>query len=115
VTKEKGNRIKIAFFDVDGLLVDSERMFNRCWVQAAQRLGYPLTPTMALELRSLDSKLAKEKFLSWFHDKEAYPQVRALRKQMMSEELAKEPVLSKPGVNVCLFHKIRCCRGSCIQ
>ena len=89
---------KVLFLDVDGLLVDSERVFNVCWRKAAESEGYSMTYEQALQLRSLDSGLAKDLFRSWYGDDNAYPAIRAARKMIMSEAVAKEPLVVKPGV-----------------
>ena len=37
-------RFKAAIFDMDGLLIDSERHIMRAWIDGARALGYPLAP-----------------------------------------------------------------------
>lgn len=92
-------KYKAIFLDVDGVLVDSEKVFNVCWRKAAEQEGYQMTFGQALELRSLDSGLAKELFLSWYGDENAYPSIRAARKALMSEMTAQEPLKAKAGVS----------------
>lgn len=84
--------------DVDGVLVDSERVFNACWRKAAEREGYAMTYEQALQLRSLDAGLAKDLFKRWYGDDNAYPSIRAARRALMAEAVAKEPLRAKPGV-----------------
>jgi len=89
---------KVIFLDVDGVLVDSERVFNVCWRKAAASEGYSMTYEQALQLRSLDSGLAKDLFRRWYGNDNAYPAIRTTRKLIMSEDVAKEPLFAKPGV-----------------
>ena len=77
---------KVAVFDVDGLLIDSEPAYNEYWQRAGRELGYELTKDMVLELRSLDASLAQEKFAAWFGDADAYLRVRTRRREMMSAD-----------------------------
>ena len=35
---------KLAIFDLDGTLLDTEKLYQRFWVEAANRLGYPMKP-----------------------------------------------------------------------
>lgn len=89
---------KVIFLDVDGVLVDSERVFNSCWRKAAEVEGYSMTYEQALQLRSLDSGLARDLFRSWYGNDDAYPAIRAARKLIMAEAVAKEPLRAKAGV-----------------
>lgn len=89
---------KAIFLDVDGVLVDSEKVFNQCWRKAAEEEGYEMTFEQALELRSLDSSLAKELFKKWYGNEDAYPAIRQRRKAIMAERNKKEILERKPGV-----------------
>ena len=40
-------------FDMDGVVIDSERLFTRFWMESAADLGFPMTREQALQLRSL--------------------------------------------------------------
>lgn len=91
-------KFKAIFLDVDGVLVDSEKVFNACWRQAAEDEGYEMTFEQALELRSLDSSLAKELFKKWYGHEEAYPAIRQRRKAIMAERNKEEKLEAKPGV-----------------
>lgn len=91
--------IKYFLFDVDGLLVDSERIFNICWREGAKAQGYNLTFEQALQLRSCDSKLAKSLFVEWFNDEDAYTKVRAARKELMADVKKYGVPSLKPGIN----------------
>lgn len=77
--------IKVAFFDFDGTLVDSERIYNKYWRLAANENGYNLTFEQALNLRSLDKRLAREYFIKLFKD-DVYDDIRKTRCNMMKKE-----------------------------
>lgn len=89
-------KYKAIFLDVDGVLVDSEKVFNACWRQAASVEGYEMTYDQALELRSLDSTMAKKLFRSWYSNDEAYPAIRQRRKIIMAERNKTEKLEGKP-------------------
>lgn len=95
----KTTGIKFFLFDVDGLLVDSERIFNVCWIEGARSIGYNLTFEQALQLRSCDSMLAKKLFATWFNDETAYAKVRSARKELMSDTKKYGIPSLKPGIN----------------
>lgn len=91
-------KFKAILLDVDGVLVDSEKVFNACWRKAAEEEGYEMTFDQALELRSLDSSLAKDLFKKWYGDEEAYTAIRQRRKAIMAERNKTEKLEGKPGV-----------------
>ena len=79
--------IKVALFDMDGLLIDSEKVYCACWIQAARELGYSLDEERVLTLRSLDKTLANELFVGWFSDRTAYERVKTRRKEIMAAKI----------------------------
>ena len=86
--------MKAIFFDLDGVLIDTEWIYNKCWTQASKDLGYDLPPTEILKLRSCD-KLAA---VPIFGSVENYLAVRERRKQIMEKMLETTPILPKKGV-----------------
>ena len=41
--------IKAVIFDMDGVLIDTEKHLVRCWCQAAREAGFPFTRENGLE------------------------------------------------------------------
>ena len=92
--------IKALFFDLDGLLLDTEKVYLHCWVEAAKALGYQLDISDALQLRSCDSQLAKRIIEESCHNNSAYDQIRAKRKELMANYTQINPIKIKNGVTV---------------
>lgn len=90
--------IKAAFFDLDGTLIDSEKIYIDCWMRAGVACGFPFDRDFALGLRSLYSKLASEKFMDRFGDEDAYRLVKEKRKEYMNEYAKDHAFEPKPGV-----------------
>lgn len=96
--------LKAVLFDMDGLLLDTEKLLVRFWVQAANELGFPMTREQALSLRSLHRKYAvpylKEQFGGGFD----YKTVRARRMELMSAFLSEHPLELKAGAEKLLTY-----------
>ena len=51
--------IKGILFDMDGLMVDTEKLLSRFWCESARSFGYPMTPEHVLGIRSLAAKYSE--------------------------------------------------------
>ena len=51
----EGRRIRGILFDMDGLVLDTEKLYTRFWAEASEAMGYPMSRQQALGMRSLDS------------------------------------------------------------
>ena len=71
--------IRGVLFDMDGVILDSEKLFTRFWMEAAQQLGYPLTLEKALGMRSLNRDAGQRKLEEYFGPGVSYVQIRNLR------------------------------------
>lgn len=90
------------FFDLDGTLIDSERIYHRFWIEAAEKNGYPMDDGIANRLRSLDHNLAKKYLNEIYHDEDAFSRIRTERIRMMDAYLADRSIPEKPGASALL-------------
>ena len=90
-------RFKGIIFDMDGVLVDSEKLYMRFWQESCAFFGYDLTPEMALSLRSNSAETAIPKFIDWFGETVDYYKIRELRRRLMADFIDKNGVEIKPG------------------
>ena len=90
--------IKAVIFDMDGVIVDTERLLVRYWCQAANEMGFPMTREQALELRSLASRYAEPHLKELFGDSFNYRKVRARRIELMEDYVDDHGVNIKPGL-----------------
>ena len=51
-------------FDMDGVLIDTEKHYNAAWCQAATEAGFPFTREHALLLRSCEAKEGEKTTIS---------------------------------------------------
>ena len=89
--------IKAVIFDLDGTLLDTEKLLIKYWCKAANDSGFPMTREQALMLRSLTHKLVPELFHKWFGEDCDYKTLRALRMRLMSEHIERYGLEVKKG------------------
>ena len=89
---------KAILFDMDGLILDTEKLYCRFWQEAARILGYPMTMEQALGMRSLNRHAGEAKLKSYFGEGISYTEVREKRIELMDAFVEKEGVTTKPGI-----------------
>lgn len=89
--------IRGVVFDLDGTLLDTEKLFIRFWMEAANRMGFPMERRHALMIRGMASDLAEELLRREVCPEFAYHQVRALRGELMEAYIEENGVETKPG------------------
>ena len=77
--------LKGVIFDMDGLMIDTEKLLTRFWCEAANHYGYPMTKEHVLGIRSLAAKYAIPHLKGIFGEDFDYYKVRAKRIELMNE------------------------------
>lgn len=95
----KGTAIKGVLFDMDGVILDTEKLYTRFWVEAAQSLGYPMTYEMALGMRSLSRQAGERQLKAYLGEEVDYHEVRETRIRIMEEFIESNGVELKPGIH----------------
>ncbi len=90
-------QIKAVYFDYDGLLFDTEKIYCKYWVAASQDLGYDLREEDALLLRSCDSKLAAVTIKEKLGLSVDYSAIKARRKELMEQYYRDHEIELKTG------------------
>ena len=90
-------------FDLDGVVIDTEKLYTRFWMEAAEELGHPMTLEQALQMRSLGRGPSQEKLDSFFGPGVLdYDILRARRIERMDAFIAVHGVEEKPGIRALL-------------
>lgn len=95
--------IKGVISDMDGVMLDSEKLYVRFWCEAAQSLGFPMKREHALGIRSLARVFAIEKLQGWFGTEFDYDAVRNKRIELMDKYVAENGIEAKSGAKELLI------------
>ena len=90
--------IRGVLFDLDGVVIDTEKLYTRFWMEAARDLGHPMTLDQALQLRSLGKASGQAKLDSFFGPVLDYDTLRSRRIELMEAFIAEHGVEEKPGI-----------------
>lgn len=91
------DKIKAVIFDLDGTLLDTEKLLVKYWCRAAKELGFPMTREQALRIRSLTHRLVPPLFREWFGESCDYMKIRARRMELMQEHIDRYGLDVKAG------------------
>ena len=92
-------QIKGIIFDMDGLMIDTEKLLQMYWCQAANELGYPMKKEHVLKIRSLSAKYAIPKLKEMLGEDFDYDKVRARRLELMAQHVEKYGIEKKKGLD----------------
>ena len=89
-------------FDMDGTLLDTERIYQKYWKMAADEAGYEVTPAQLLEFRSSDTAFGRRRMREITGSETAYDEIRVIRKERMDPVMEEIELPLKPGVTEAL-------------
>lgn len=90
--------IRGVLFDMDGVILDSEKLYARFWAEGCAAFGYSMTYEQALGMRSLNRDAGQAYLSSLFGPEIRYPDVRAKRIELMDAYVEENGVEAKPGI-----------------
>ena len=102
--KDTKPMVKGVLFDMDGVVIDTEKLYTRFWMEACHFYGYPMTREQALGLRSLNSIRGQALLQGYFGEKLDYHTIRAKRIALMDAFIAEHGVELKPGIRELLAY-----------
>ena len=97
---ELGTRAPIrgVLFDMDGLVLDTEKLYSRFWMEACHFYGFPMTYEQSLGMRALNIQAGEAKMHSYFGPEADYFAIRRKRVELMEIFVDENGVDIKPGI-----------------
>ena len=82
---------------MDGVILDTEKLYVRFWCEAALFYGYPMETHHALSIRSMARPFAIAKLKGFFGEDFDYCKVHDKRIELMDKFISENGIESKPG------------------
>lgn len=95
---------KAVIFDLDGTVLDTEKLLVKYWCMAANEFGFPMEREHALHLRSLARKYAEPLLKEWFGESCDYMTLRNRRMELMTAHINKYGLETKGGIKELLIY-----------
>jgi len=97
-------KIKGAIFDMDGLMIDTEKLYVRFWIQSAADFGYDMKPEHVYAIRSLSRKYSIPKLKSFLGEDFPTEDVRSHRTNLLNAYIDEHGLEVKKGLFTLLDH-----------
>lgn len=94
--------VRGVLFDMDGLVLDTEKLYSRFWMEACHFYGFPMTVEQSLQMRAANHRVGQENLHRFFGESANYEQIRAKRIALMDAFIEANGVELRPGVNALL-------------
>ena len=95
--------VRGVIFDMDGVVLDTEKLYARFWQEACIALGYPMTRQQALGMRSLNRQAGQAQLESYFGPGISREEVRKKRIELMDAYIEVHGVDPMPGIRETLM------------
>ena len=96
--------IKGIIFDMDGLMLDTEKLLTRFWIESANEFGFDMKMEHVLGIRSLAAKYAIPKLQGIFGETFDYHTVRNRRIEIMNKYIQENGIEKKKGLDELLSY-----------
>lgn len=97
-------KIRGVISDMDGVILDSEKLYVRFWCEAGSFYGYPMQREHALGIRSMARPYAIARLQGWFGKDFDYDLVRNKRVELMDAYVSEHGIEAKDGAKELLAY-----------
>lgn len=98
------DNVKAVIFDLDGTLIDTEKIYSEVWPKAIETFGLKMEREQYLALRSLGRPFAPRKMKEWFGEDFDYDKARTVRKGFFDAYIAEHGIERKYGATELLSY-----------
>ena len=91
--------IKAVIFDMDGVLIDTEKYYIQLGMDITKEMGYEIPREVFLSMRSLNRKFSKPMLLEKYGEDFDFEYFHAERRRRLREILEYRGIEKKPGVD----------------
>ena len=93
-----GREVRGVLFDMDGVVLDTEKLYARFWREAAEEQGFCMSYEQALGMRSLNNEAGQAQLERYFGTGVSRKRFRQIRIRRMDEYTEQYGVEAKPGI-----------------
>lgn len=97
-------KIKGVISDMDGVILDTEKLYVRFWCEAANFYGYPMERRHAMSIRSMARPFAIKKLKGYFGEDFDYYAVHDKRIELMDKYIEENGIEAKRGAKALLSY-----------
>ena len=90
--------VRGVLFDMDGVILDTEKLYTRFWLEGAHALGFPMTREQAIGLRGMNLGEAARMIGTYFGSPDYYQPIKNKRIELMDAYIAQHGVEPKTGI-----------------
>lgn len=90
--------VRGVLFDMDGVILDTEKLYTRFWLEGAHALGFLMTREQAMGLRGMNLGEAAQKIGTYFGSPDYYEPIKNKRIELMDAYIAENGVEPKAGI-----------------
>lgn len=98
------NELKGTIFDMDGLMIDTEKLYLKFWIQSAKDFGYDMKPEHVYAIRSMARKYSIPTLKGFLGEDCPTEEIRAHRTELMAEYINEHGLEVKKGLFELLYY-----------